>query len=143
MEPFVLWDNITYREKGILWQSHYRYQDHIDMTFPGTPSFIHKQVYQDTSSSVNDFSIDPCSSLGIVFNATIPQSLNLQLAEGNALEVLWQDSTRSACLVSSQKIFPELVNVLEIIHLHVSGLVLERDLISRFKDGALLDIMIL
>lgn len=126
------------------------------MTSPGTPSFIHKQIYQDTSSSVNDFnidpcsslrindfSIDPCSSLRIVFNAAIPQSLNLQLAEGNALEVLWQDSTRSACLVSLQKIFTELLNVLEIVHLHVSSLVLERDLISRFKNVALLDIVIL
>lgn len=82
-------------------------QDHRDVDFPGTPPSIHDQVHRNASSSVNDFSIDPRSRLGIVLNAAIPQSLNLQLAEGNALEVLWQDSTR-----------------FEIIHLHVSSLIL-------------------
>ena len=40
-------------------------------------------------SYVNDFSVDPSTSLTVVFNAAIPQSLNLQLAEGDALEILW------------------------------------------------------
>ena len=62
--------------------------------------FIHDQVHQNASSEVNDFSIDPCSRLRIVFDAAIPQSLNLRVAERNALEVLWEDSTRSCCLVS-------------------------------------------
>lgn len=81
----------------------YKDQDHRDVDFPGTPPSIHDQVHRNASSSVNDFSIDPRSRLGIVLNAAIPQSLNLQLAEGNALEVLWQDSTRSSCLVSLLK----------------------------------------
>ena len=48
----------------------------------------HDQSLPGCLSSVSDFSVDPHSRFRIVFDATVSQSLDLQMAERNALEVL-------------------------------------------------------
>lgn len=101
-------EEIKYRGKGILWQLQYKDRDHSDVDIRRPSAFINDQVHENASSSVNDLSINPCSRLRIVFNTAIPQSLNLQLAEGNALKIMWQDSTRSGCLVSFVERSPNL-----------------------------------
>lgn len=86
---FVLQREIKRREKGIADRLQSRYQDPGELNLLGLPLYVWLIQVEFSSSSVHDLSIDPGSCFMVVLNPAIPQSLDMQLAEGNALEVSW------------------------------------------------------